>query len=505
MRVLIADDNELICSGLKSLLTQAPELGEDTEFLTAANGMEALSLLERYPCELLITDIRMPDMDGITLMERCHRLWPELLIAVVSGYDEFKYAQKAIEYGAFAYMLKPVDKQELFHIAEKAVRELRIRTEKRSRLNTRETMHKSFLRFLRSEDCEKNNLRQMQAQYPFLQQPCELLLIGFPGKKQTRPDDATYQDVKNAFCRAIGEGVLVLEKRDELVLIYPQGRTLASALEELAENSSFCAAKVTAEGGVETLVHTYAQAKNLYVHRLLHPGKHLLLPEDIRNVQVDFTVPHGKIDRLLDMTGNCAEEELTRELAEIFERKMLSSFGIGYTLALCDTLYRAMRHVAAGLPEYDALSMEDVKNPLDFVTMREYLLYTNEQLLALHRAVYQHEAGQDDNYAMERAQRFIQEHFAQPLTLAIVSNEVSLNYAYFSAAFRHFSGCTFSEYLRRIRMEKAKELLGNPEIRIVEAARLVGYENYKSFYRVFKEETGVTPAEYQQKQYRRSK
>lgn len=62
--------------------------------------------MERIPADLLITDIRMPDMDGIALMERCRRLWPQTSVIVVSGYDEFKYAQKAIEYGARAYLLQ---------------------------------------------------------------------------------------------------------------------------------------------------------------------------------------------------------------------------------------------------------------------------------------------------------------------------------------------------------------------------------------------------------------
>ena len=92
----------------------------------------------------------------------------------------------------------------------------------------------------------------------------------------------------------------------------------------------------------------------------------------------------------------------------------------------------------------------------------------------------------------------------RPITLAVVSNEVSLNYAYFSNAFRKHTGKTFSEYLRDIRLDAAKKLLRQPDIRISEVAERVGYDSYKSFYRAFKDSAGVTPAEYQQKLYRRS-
>ena len=84
----------------------------------------------------------------------------------------------------------------------------------------------------------------------------------------------------------------------------------------------------------------------------------------------------------------------------------------------------------------------------------------------------------------------------------MVSNEVSLNYAYFSTMFSKYTGKTFSEYLRNTRMEKAKELLRQPDISIAEVAAQVGYENYKSFYRAFKDAVGTTPVEYQQKKYR---
>ena len=120
MKILLADDTELIREGLKSMLLQLPNPAICPEIRTACNGAEALSLMREHPVDLLITDIRMPDVDGIELMRQCRSQWANTSIVVISGYDDFKYAQQAIEYGASAYLLKPVDKQELYRVVEKA-------------------------------------------------------------------------------------------------------------------------------------------------------------------------------------------------------------------------------------------------------------------------------------------------------------------------------------------------------------------------------------------------
>lgn len=92
LKVIVADDMEMIREGIKAMLEQLPSGAGALEIRTASSGAEAVRLMERIPADLLITDIRMPDMDGIALMERCRRLWPQTSVIVVSGYDEFKYA-----------------------------------------------------------------------------------------------------------------------------------------------------------------------------------------------------------------------------------------------------------------------------------------------------------------------------------------------------------------------------------------------------------------------------
>lgn len=495
LKIIVADDMEMIREGIRAMLEQLPSEGEPAEIRTASSGTEAVRLMEQCPADLLITDIRMPDMDGVALMERCRRLWPQAAVIVVSGYDEFKYAQKAIEYGAKAYLLKPIDRAELFRAVEqaRADKQLRLRR-KDSQARTERSRLTLFFHYIQggSENAELCAL--MAEERPFLRGLCDLLLIGFPG------GEAEAETLRQRLMPQPSAAALLLVNSRELVLITAAGKDPAALLDKTADLKC-TAALVRGIDGAAGLKEAYRQAENIFVHRLLYPGKRLLTAEDISKMALDFTIPHAEVERLGDMVGIGTERELSRALTGLFERKKLAGYGIGYTLALCDTLYRVLRKIERKLRT--GAELEPIHMPLEFETMREYLLFANEQLLRLHRAAQSQSSGRD-NLALDRAEAYIRANYMRPITLAVVSNEVSLNYAYFSNAFRKHTGKTFSEYLRDIRLDAAKKLLRQPDIRISEVAERVGYDSYKSLYRAFKDSAGVTPAEYQQKLYRRS-
>ena len=304
-------------------------------------------------------------------------------------------------------------------------------------------------------------------------------------------------------CNRLGRPFLCMEDRSEIIVLAPYPVDIRKYYPNLEQDfHGICIAYTMVGREADAFKTAYQQVRNIYVHRLLYPGKNVLCQEDIAGMRTDFTVPHRKIEQMTELTGTAADEALTKRLSELFDRQKLVQYSIGYTLALCDTVYRAMRQTALSIPGGEAVDLERVKSPLTFATMREYLVNVNERLLSLNQLAHTYMQSRNDTYVMELAIQYIRRNYPKPITLAMVSNEVSLNYAYFSTMFSKYTGKTFSEYLRNTRMEKAKELLRQPDISIAEVAAQVGYENYKSFYRAFKDAVGTTPVEYQQKKYR---
>ena len=118
---LIVDDEMIERKGIRMLLSRMNIRENILEnILEASNGEEALEVFEKEKIDVLLTDINMPFMDGIELLSRIHEAYPGTETVIFSGYDEFSYAKKAISYGVFAYILKPVNPEEF----EKVVGEI---------------------------------------------------------------------------------------------------------------------------------------------------------------------------------------------------------------------------------------------------------------------------------------------------------------------------------------------------------------------------------------------
>ena len=116
-RILIADDEKIERAGIRFLLDQ---MGQEFEIFEAVNGKEALEWLEQNQADILITDVKMPFMNGIELLEQVTKRCPDMKKVIFSGYGEFEYARQAMRFGVEEYILKPVDPEEFKRVMEKA-------------------------------------------------------------------------------------------------------------------------------------------------------------------------------------------------------------------------------------------------------------------------------------------------------------------------------------------------------------------------------------------------
>ncbi|HJB89136.1 MAG TPA: response regulator, partial [Candidatus Blautia excrementigallinarum] len=130
MNILIADDEKIEREGIRYLL--ALEKGERRIF-EAANGKQAMQILRTENIDMILTDIKMPVMDGLELARRAKELFPEIRIVIFSGYNDFTFAQEAIRYGVTDYILKPVDPDNFHEIIEKAEKNIRERQAEENR------------------------------------------------------------------------------------------------------------------------------------------------------------------------------------------------------------------------------------------------------------------------------------------------------------------------------------------------------------------------------------
>lgn len=498
-RILVVDDQARIREGIRTILLKRQET---MEIETAANGLEALSVLQRKKIHLVITDIRMPDMDGIALMESAARYYPDIPFVVVSGYDDFSYAQKAIEYGARAYLLKPLERAALLQAVDRIYGEYCAgRTKQEPEL--KDGIFTQLLPYLKGTGANPALVQKVKRDHSFLEQDYRVVLFGFPERELDMQEEGIRLRLSILLEREM-DGVphLLVKGERELVLLCGVWVKPEAWMGEIRRFFPGSAAVSGVYSGIGQLQTAYVQAREIGIHHFLFPGKDCLLPEDLLGLKSDFTVPYHEVERIGDLMGSCEDADIADYINRIFNRSVLCRYRIGYTLALCDTLYRSLRAIEAPLREAGmeaGLDMRKTNSPMEYFSMREYLLSLQEKMLRLHHLVYEYKKAYRENAELEKAIAYIRNNYHKQLTLAMVSNDVSLNYAYFSNVFRKYTGKTFMEYLRDIRMEEGKRLLSKTDQRIAQIAEKVGYDSYKSFSRAFKESVGITPAEYRRK------
>ena len=141
-RILIVDDEKIERTGLRLLLGKMDQKFEITE---AVNGKEALEWLSCNRADILVTDIRMPFVDGLELVEQAARLYPDMKAMVFSGYGEFEYARRAMRFGVEEYILKPVNPTEFQNAIKKIIRVLEESKQEKSRRQTEGSLFKEYI------------------------------------------------------------------------------------------------------------------------------------------------------------------------------------------------------------------------------------------------------------------------------------------------------------------------------------------------------------------------
>lgn len=506
-KLLIVDDEKNIRQGLKTMIErQYPNY----TLRVAGHGAEALELFQQEPADIIITDIRMPVMDGITLLERLAAetgIGEGPAVVILSGYDDFEYAKSAIRYRVKDYLLKPIRRDELFDILERIERE---RTEQRASSGKLEQEAEGYRRELRS--ISLSNLLQQDIQ-SVAEQEEELKGLAIPftvGVLNYNYSDNTRmnpKEVQGLVERLVGP----LEKRFTESLTDLDGKLvlIAKSKQPFMELSQQAEAKelkglligISSEGQqIKDLHASYKEALRALQYTFLYPQDGFMDYENIREGRLSFPIPKEELRKLLNVLGTDREKEMKLLLSAIFRTENLNQLDLAYLESVgryineqvLDEVFRVHGEASVEILKlYRTVGdMYNYRHFHDYYRALEHLLLSVNDYIVGIRSVH------TENVDMEEALAYIGANYFRPLNMAMVSNHVSLNYSYFSEAFKAYTGENFVIYLKKVRIRHAKELLAEGRCKLADVSEAVGFENNKQFARVFKELEGITPGEY---------
>jgi two-component system response regulator YesN len=507
--ILIVDDQKHICDGLVTMLQQfSLPIGSIHE---AGNGVEALRILHEHSIQLVITDIKMPDMDGLELMARTREERIEVDYLIISGYGEFAYAQRAIELGAKGYLLKPVKREDLQASIDHVLQEMRTRRELLKNMQdisrrAEDAERKELRLFMKGEAVADDWIHEVEPMHAQLWSHYRLVMLR-EERWIHQPGAPNIHGLESIAYRVYGGlKCLCLQRHPQLILACAADLPPDALLAAL-QSEQFRAVAIMTDPvqGLKQLPEAYRQLLELYRHSCLFPEQRCLLPTHIEGLEQQWQLPYEDIYALFQLMGTDNDGLIAEYISKIFQKKVLQRYHINYTVQLCRALVDMIDEYERVIRPYigeGTIDIDCLRNLFDYPGMRDYIQALQQQLLSLNQHYYELKCSYRNSQDLNEAIRYIHANYHKPLDLAMVSNHVSLNYAYFSNLFKKNVGKSFAEYLRDVRLDKARKLLVDTDYKVADIASMVGYENYKSFTRVFREVMRMQPTEYRQRMRR---
>jgi two-component system response regulator YesN len=510
-KILIVDDEKNIRLGLKAMIVR--EFPEAYTFEFAGDGEEALRHMESASVDIVITDIRMPVMDGITLINRIQEMVQKPSVIILSGHDDFHYAKEAIRCEVKEYLLKPIIREELSSTLIRLEKELKLKEQISEQLHTssqqKEAFKESQLSYLLRHshlDGEAMRSKLQQIDMAWVETGFQLGVLHYRGTVEgmghaeflARIQDEVAGSPEH--CRQ--RHAIVLDKENQLVLIAEQGDLFHYLTERIAPAGYFMYSMGLSDytRGVERLQPAYTEAQKALQYTFLQSVPGSVSYESICHKDHDFTVPVAAIQRIANMLGTDRNKEMAALLLEVLDMKTVARFDIAYveavSKALNELVFDKVFHVYGGESVEILRLFKKVGDISNFYYFYDYFHSVEGLLDRLNAYVRSMKTFHIDHREMKKATQYIQENFDKDLNMAMVSNHVSFNYSYFSQAFKEYTGESFVHYLKKLRIERARELLATTDFKVYEISERAGFENVKHFSRVFKEMEGVSPQEY---------
>lgn len=523
LKVIIADDEERICKLIQALVDWESLSMEVVA--TAHNGLEVLEYVKKYSNDILITDIRMPGMSGLDVIQALKKERPEMEIIIISGYAHFDYAKTAISYGVGNYLLKPINKIELVSTLEK-VRDA-ILNKRAIEENTNQLIKKNekdikriqrlLIDYLLEQKCKNMDIEELNEEYH---------LHMHPGSFQAfwlKMDGKTKDITPNGMGIVMGKAEQLLEKSLEplcIEMIITHKSTSCIGIinydvakqEEVKHILKKCLAQLESEktlygdvtfsmaisahtNSTENLDNILNEVAIMIKERILRgTGKileRIVIEKKVRDQNILETYLRMISQAIEFRSPEESERTIQVMMDEIKKSKDMHGYEILDIVHTCGNLFLSQISV-----ENRQECLADFDEKCEQCRDVEELFEALKEMQNYHILCLRKQYEDDVNRPIRLAKQYIQNHYQEPISLETVSEIVGLSPAYFSTLFKKYEEEGFAKYLMNVRIEQAKIILRETSISISEVCKKVGYNDLKHFNHTFEKMTGVKPTTY---------
>lgn len=531
LKIVVAEDEETIRYGIVTSI-QEKDQGEHFEVVAECeDGEEALEKIMKLQPDIIITDIKMPFMDGLTLLEKLNIRESEMFAIILSGHDEFDYARRAIQAGAFDYLLKPIQVKQLMQvlyaikdkIEENNRKKADLKRLKRIEKESADKVKRNYLRNLiegraKEEESISGGLKEGRfytagivnfENIALISAGCDYLEFSELGTKF----ETTLQKVTRIY-----PGVTILKDKPwEYAICIETGtkretdQILENIKSELQRIRSPKMILYAIFGSTYTspskLQNSYQEARHLREKRSLN-FEELLTGQDQTNKEkvqyMDFD-DSALISAVRAGDLKAIDAELEKMELKMKEQKILSQLHMAMVGArVYSDISKLLEEISYNIEDILMSNLEYFNGIISQTTPAAMVEKLKEYSYNISHFLGEACDGRFDK-VLRKAKEFIKNNYMNSnLMLEDVAKYLFISVAYLCIIFKKETGETFIEYLTRVRMEEAARLLKETDMRNYEIAEAVGYSNATYFSTVFKKYYQISPSNYRY-QYRKTK
>lgn len=499
-----------------------------SDFLEGEDGIEAQKIIKNEKPHIVITDIRMPRMDGLGLIEWAkENLKTPPFFIIMSGYDEFNYAQRAISYGVKEYLLKPIGREEILKVVNTIVEELEDNDQNNTQIinryeqqKTRLLKEKYFRQLIyarKKEDTDKALIELNQYNVEFSKKKWNVNVIDYQFKdKSENVSTQQIQVLETEISKIINEELDMFVFKDWLnrfVIIYNfdeddyelELKGVFRLLNEELTKNNVARIYIGIGKSIETIYDcgkAYTEAIEASLEKMNDTENYTKKFHELEKPphKIRVSKMQKTIFNIIDKIEVGDLEDLEKLIVEMLDRDYA-------TIDLKDIYEQYLFNLEKyfmnkGLNVTQILGgiTNQQKGFIDFWDYNTMWRYVYNQSIKIANYIQTYiDATPLKSKLIDEVILYMEENYNENINLNFVADYFSKNNTYLSTLFKEETGENFTDFLLNIRMEKAKELLRNTDIKVFKIAQQTGYMNDKYFYRVFKKHVGMSPSEYRRR------
>ncbi len=498
-RLLIVDDekNERDC--LKYLLKNS-SLSLDIK--EADSGIEALKILKTWQADILLTDVQMPVMNGLELMENVFKLYPHIRLIIFSNYAEFEYAKVALTYGVENYILKPVVPTELENTLSSIIQQ--IEEEASVNKQIQQSMLQSAIQFsiygnLNKKDFNKDIINE-------LSKFKRMMLLEFPANFL----ESNYTDLIEKIKTNLNMDIISLNMSPQLLLLFKNNINdefiFCQKIFNIILNEYDIKTYITISkkrNSNDLLEDTFSLLEQQMEHRFWSNNNFIFLPNSNHSKEYDISFDSDTDDdtimNMIKKSLSSKDEDSFKNSLNIFlnKYKKQSNQSEIYIKFIFSNLVASLYPF---LPEEYKNKTNSVSDIIANLYLQKDLNKIIEIVSELSQLIIStfKEKNQSIRKEILIVQNYIHNHYDKELSIEVLASTVFLSPDYLSRIFKKSTGKSLYQYIRQYRMEQASRLLLNTTKKVIAIGIETGYPNYSYFCQSFNEYFGKSPEKYRQ-------